>query len=239
MHSTPTSPQGAGITVLARTTTVARLSIGAGALFAVLLGSLHVLEPEYDPTWRFVSEYALGDFGWIMTLAFALLAASIASVAVVCASHAKGIVAYLGILILVVAAVGLMIAAIYPTDPLTAAAGTATLSGKLHVIGASLDYTPLGALLISFALSRKPAWKPVRITLFVTATVTICATIAFIAALPPDYVFGPGIYAGLIGRLLLLSYLGWIFTVCRHAIRLNNIGAEKEVQATRLSKSIT
>jgi hypothetical protein len=25
--------------------------------------------------------------------------------------------------------------------------------------------------------------------------------------------FGPGVYAGLLGRLMLLSYLGWILTV--------------------------
>jgi len=39
----------------------ARISIASGALFVVSLGSLHVLEPEFDPTWRFISEYALGS----------------------------------------------------------------------------------------------------------------------------------------------------------------------------------
>ena len=32
--------------------------------------------------------------------------------------------------------------------------------------------------------------------------------IGFTAALPRDSHFGPGVYTGLIGRLLLLSYLG-------------------------------
>jgi hypothetical protein len=50
-------------------------AIAAGALFGILLLGLHVLEPEYDPTWRFLSEYALGRFGWLMTAAFLAIAA--------------------------------------------------------------------------------------------------------------------------------------------------------------------
>jgi hypothetical protein len=56
----------------------ARLSIASGVLFVLLLGSLHLLEPEFDPTWRFISEYALGNFGWMMRLAFLALATSLA-----------------------------------------------------------------------------------------------------------------------------------------------------------------
>lgn len=222
MTSTMTSSQSAIIAPFARMATAARLSIGAGTLFAVLLTSLHLLEPEYDPTWRFVSEYALGEFGWMMSLAFAALAVSLASVAVVTASQIKGIVGYLGMLILLVAALGLLIAAIYPTDQLTAGA-TATFSGKMHVIGAALDFTPVGALLVSIALVSHPAWKPARRTLFITAVITLGAAVAFIVALPPDSTFGPGVYAGLIGRLSLLSYLGWIFAVDFHAIRCGNL----------------
>jgi hypothetical protein len=44
-------------------TLAARLSIVSEVLFVLLLASLHVLEPEFDPTWRFTSEYALGNFG--------------------------------------------------------------------------------------------------------------------------------------------------------------------------------
>ena len=48
----------------------AKVSLVAGATLTVLLLGLHLVEPEYDPTWRFVSEYALGHAGWMMTLAF-------------------------------------------------------------------------------------------------------------------------------------------------------------------------
>ncbi len=59
----------------------ARLSLVAAALFLVLLAALHLLKPEYGPSWRMISEYAIGQNGWIMTLAFIALAVSYASLA--------------------------------------------------------------------------------------------------------------------------------------------------------------
>lgn len=203
----------------------ARMALIAGGLFAALLGALHVLEPEYDPTWRFISEYALGSYGWMMSLAFASLAVSLASTGLAALPHVRGFVGYLGLFVLAVAIVGICMAALFVTDPVTGAPGTGTESGRLHVIGASLDYTPVAALLISFALKRNRAWHPVRVALFVTAGITIAATVAFMAALPADYQFRPGVYTGLVGRILILSYLGWIFVVATHALRLRKAEA--------------
>jgi hypothetical membrane protein len=39
----------------------------------IVLTTLHILEPEFDPRFRFMSEYALGDYGWLMTTVFAAL----------------------------------------------------------------------------------------------------------------------------------------------------------------------
>jgi catechol 2,3-dioxygenase-like lactoylglutathione lyase family enzyme len=41
----------------------ARLSLTAAALFLVLLAILHVIKPEFDPSWRFISEYSIGNCG--------------------------------------------------------------------------------------------------------------------------------------------------------------------------------
>lgn len=37
----------------------------AAAVNLLVLGLLHVVSPEVDPVTRAVSEYALGDFGWL------------------------------------------------------------------------------------------------------------------------------------------------------------------------------
>jgi len=197
------------------------ISTTCGGAFAILLGALHLIEPEYDPSWRFISEYALGQFGWIMTLAFVAIAANLGGVALVAATQLRGVVGRIGLLIIVIAVVGFVIAAAFKTDPMTIAPGEATFSGKMHVIGASLDFTPLGALLVSVGLSRIAAWRPVQAPLFFAAFVAIGLTALFMVTLPPDGNFGPSVHAGVVGRFLLLSYLGWTFTVAWHAIRLN------------------
>ena len=52
----------------------------AGVLtFLVLLALLHFLKPELDPSWRMISEYEIGEYGWVMTLAFLALSVSYAA----------------------------------------------------------------------------------------------------------------------------------------------------------------
>lgn len=200
----------------------ARTSLAFGALFVILLVSLHWLEPEFDPTWRFVSEYALGKFGWMMPLAFAALAVSLAGVGVTVFSRVRNVVGYIGLLILAVAVIGLLIAAIFKTDPIFTSQNEMTPSGQMHVLGASLDYSPLAFLLLSFSLARHGDWSSVRKWLFLTAILSIALTIGFIFTLPTDGVFGPGVYSGLVGRVLLLSYLGWMATVNLQVLKLRN-----------------
>ena len=48
----------------------ARLAIVLSSIFLVILFLLHFLEPEFNPLWRMISEYELGSYGWMMSLAF-------------------------------------------------------------------------------------------------------------------------------------------------------------------------
>jgi Protein of unknown function (DUF998) len=201
----------------------AMASFGAGCLFAVLLVGLHMVEPEFDPTWRFVSEYALGGAGWMMTVAFLCLAISLLTGAVSVVRHIHTILGYLGLVILAVAALGFLLAAAFQTDPITTATDGSTFAGRMHVLGASLDYSPVGMLLTGWALSRTVGWRSLRRPLMIAASVAFLLMIGFTATLPRDGHFGPGVYTGLIGRLLLLSYLGWTtilsLAVLRHERR--------------------
>jgi len=198
----------------------ARLSVISSLFFVIILGSLHFLEPEFDPTWRFISEYALGNFGWLMHLAFGLLAVSLISAGIVTLSQARNITGYIGLVILGLSAIGIIVAAIFATDPISVSPDDATFSGKIHSIGATLDYTPVAALLISFALARNEAWKVIQVRLFVTAGITIIIMALFILQIPHDGQFGPDVLVGLFGRILIVSYLGWILIVGTHALKL-------------------
>src|SRR5262245_9438419 len=60
--------------------TAARLSLALSVLFLALLAVLHVLEPEFN-SGHLISEYQLGEYGFLMSLAFCLLGASAALLA--------------------------------------------------------------------------------------------------------------------------------------------------------------
>ncbi|WP_188996147.1 DUF998 domain-containing protein [Paenibacillus nasutitermitis] len=201
----------------------ARLSVFSIAFFVIVLGTLHLLEPEFDPTWRFISEYALGSFGWMMHLAFVLLAVSLVSAGVAIFSQVRTLAGYIGLVIFGLSATGVLIAAVFVTDPISVSPDAATFSGKMHSIGATLDYTPVAALLISFALARNEAWRPIRGRLFVTSGIMIVLMALFILQIPGDGQFNPDVLAGLFGRFLVVSYLGWFLSVGFHVIKLRKL----------------
>ncbi|MFE9279480.1 DUF998 domain-containing protein [Paenibacillus glucanolyticus] len=195
-------------------------SIIAGGLFVLLLSSLHLLEPEFDPTWRFISEYALGDFGWMMHLAFGLLALAQISVAITIFPHIRTVTGYIGLVILGISAIGVIIAGIFVTDPITVSPDDATFSGSMHSIGAMLDYTPVAALLISLSLSRLDVWRPMKRVLLTSAIIAIVAMLLFVLQIPQDGQFGPGVLAGMFGRFLILADIAWLTIVGIHATKL-------------------
>jgi hypothetical protein len=96
--------------------TKATLAIGLCVAFLVILSVLHLLEPEFNPP-HLISEYQLGRFGWLMSLAFFCLGA--ASLALFAAAqqgiHTRsGRFGTWGLLIIGVA---YFCAAIFPPDP--------------------------------------------------------------------------------------------------------------------------
>ena len=53
---------------ISRPAVLVSLALSAGALIS--LAGLHVLSPEFDPARRVVSEYALGQYSWVLSLLF-------------------------------------------------------------------------------------------------------------------------------------------------------------------------
>ncbi|HLF87314.1 MAG TPA: hypothetical protein VI451_00075, partial [Anaerolineales bacterium] len=53
-----------------------RLAIATASAVLLLLASLHILSPEFDPSWRMVSEYTNGQYSWVLSLMFVFWAIS-------------------------------------------------------------------------------------------------------------------------------------------------------------------
>jgi hypothetical protein len=206
----------------------ARLGIAAAAAVLLLLAGLHMLSPEFDPSWRVVSEYATGQYGWVLSLMFVSWALSSWALAFAIWPQLKTISGRIGLAFLVAAGVGEAMASVFDiTHPLHSLAALIGIPGLA-----------IAAMLISVSLGRAKAWAPARKSLLWTANLT-WISLALMAASFAILIFTytraggdmsagvittlpPGVIAvvGWANRLLVLVYCAWVMTVAWQAIKL-------------------
>lgn len=152
----PRSKKVSGIDDLAGEKRLSKFSLTASwivfacAAYYVIAGAaLHFLKPEYDPRYRFMSEYAWSPHGWLMTTTFFVLALALFTVAFTLRkldqpSRSTRLVFGL----LVVGAVFICIAGIFRGFP-------------LHDIGSAVGLTSvvMAALVLSWTFRRDQAWR--------------------------------------------------------------------------------
>jgi len=208
----------------------ARLSIAAAAATLLLLASLHVLSPEFDPSWRMVSEYANGHYGWVLSLMFASWAVSSWALAFTIWSQVRTTAGKIGLIFLIVAGVGEAMASVFDINhqPLH------DLAGYI-----SIPSLPIAAMLISVRLSRTRPWSAAKKALLWTANLTWMSVVLFAATFaimivtytqaggkinPEAKVIAlpPGVIAlvGWANRLLIVVYCVWVMTVAWQAIKV-------------------
>jgi hypothetical protein len=211
--------------------TAARLSFATAAAFVVLLALLHLIKPELDPSWHFISEYALGGSGWIMVVAFFSFALSFIALFIAVRSQIWTAAGRIGLALLLVSAAGLILAGIFPTDPITAGPGEMTTTGSLHNLGGTLGIAmPFAAVLVSWGLARNPAWASARRALVLTAGLALVGFFAAFLSLgfmlsQSGGTFGPGVLVGWPNRLEMLAYSLWLLVTAGSAARLSREGA--------------
>ena len=129
--------------------TKATLAIVLCLAFLTILSVLHLLEPDFNPP-HFISEYQLGRFGWLMSLAFFCLGA--ASFALFAAARQKlhTRAGRLGIWGLPVIGVAYFCGGIFPPDPKW------FVGSLLHGIGGLIVIfgSPIVFTLVSMGLVR-------------------------------------------------------------------------------------
>jgi hypothetical protein len=210
--------------------TAARLSFAAAATFLVLLVALHYLKPGLDPSWRMVSEYEIGRYGWVMVVAFLSLASSCVALIAAIKPQIRTTGGRIGLALLLISASGMTVAAIFTSDPITASRSELTTHGNLHGLGALLGIPsfPVAATLISLSLARDQGWSAARRSLLWMAALTWIGLLVFISSvaimLPRGTgEFGPDVLIGWPNRLLVLSYSTWLMIVAWQAIRAGSL----------------
>ena len=193
----------------------ALVSSAATGLFLVILVALHVIRPDLDPSWRFISEYELGPHGWLMHVAFISLAVGTASVALAVVSQAQGIAGYLGIALLLFSATGMTLAGVVAPDS----------NGRIHDIGAMLDLIPFAALLLAWSLSRNETWTSAPVSLWTVAILPMLGLLVFMVSmailLPRNGGRpGPAVLVGWQNRFMIVAQCIWLFYTARRVLRL-------------------
>ena len=186
----------------------ARLTCASAVAFMVLLTTLHVISPEFDPAWRMVSEYALGDYGWILTLMFLSVAASCVALVFAIRSSIQTIGGKIGLGFLIASAIGMTMAAVFDWQH------------DLHAVASLIGVPsfPVAAMLISRDLVRSQTWSSARPLLLWTANLPWITTLLMIATVVVGLSasggqFGPGVLVGWPNRLVLAAYAAWLIAV--------------------------
>ena len=204
----------------------ALLSFAGAATFVVLLAALHLTKPGLDPSWHFISEYAIGDYGWIMVLAFLSLALSYVGLFVAIRPQLRTIAGRIGLALLLVGSLDLAIAAVSTSDPITVSEDAVTTERTLHNFGGTLGIAqPFAAVLVAWKLVRNPAWSSAkRPLLWVTGLAFVAFVVSFVSlgvmVSQSGGEFGPDAPVGSSNRFEIVAYSVWLMVVARQAIRV-------------------
>lgn len=209
----------------------ARFSIIASVLTLLLLAALHILSPEFNPAWRMVSEYANGNYNWVLSLFFALWGISSWLLAYAIWNHVKTKAGRVGLYFLIAAGIGEVMAAFFD------------INHSLHSLASLIGIPSLAiaAMLLSKSLVQEEAWASVKKNLLLTANLTwisiLLMAISFViliatftqsgAEMPTDSTTVTALPAGVIGlvgwanRFLVIVYNAWVIFVAKHLIKIN------------------
>ena len=120
------------------------------AYWTIVVAALHFLEPNYDPRYRFLSEYQWSGHGWLMYTTFFVLAVATLTVALVLRKvHRSALSAREGFGLLVLGAIGICIAGAFRGFP-------------LHDVGGAIGLPSIAKATLFFAWSFRlhADWQP-------------------------------------------------------------------------------
>jgi hypothetical membrane protein len=186
----------------ARIARILQRFVFACAAYYVIVGTaLHILEPERDPRFWFMSGYALGAYGWLMTTTFFVLGLATFVVAVVLREvHQSSRGARIGFGLLAVGALFVCLAGVFKDS-----------MPHLLVSVVALPSIVMAVLLLSWSFRRAAGWRTIyRATLFIAL-----GMLAAFLSMAAD-VGMPGLQQ----RAFLLLFLLWLSIVIHRFVRL-------------------
>ncbi len=178
---------------------------------------LHVLQPELIPTVNAISEYVHGSQGWLMTSTFFILSTGSFAIGilVIKMKPKKTKTIIVGVLFLF-AAVGSVIAGLFPTDPISQDSLTPT--GQIHAWGGIIRFISLAAALplLSSVIKKKERWKKHGRVLTYLSVFFVISFIGTMFILAPLNLFGLG------QRIFIITSLVWMAILSLSLIQVDS-----------------
>ena len=203
-----------------------RIAAGLSVAFLGFLLLLHILEPEFDPSWRMISEYELGRYGWLMSLAFICWSGSVLALIVALRPSLQTIAGKVGFWWFLVIAVAQFGGGVFITDAITDTIKSTT--GNLHTLcGVIVILTfPIAATLVAGSLARNREWKDARRGMRWLTLLVWLSLIAYFGSIivsnlanPTAGRVGPHVLQGWPNRAMVIVYSIWLIYVAMRAAR--------------------
>lgn len=203
--------------------TWALFSMLSGILSLLCLVTLHFVSREFQPSWRMISEYAMGKHKGFVTAFFYFWGASALLLCPVLWNELTTGWSHFGIILLAISGIGAIMGGLFD------------VKHKLHglAFGLGVPTAPAAALLIAYALAKQELWEdsypllfyishPLWISLVLMAVAMVVMMTGFKKAgipmepnapVPEKVPDGVIALAGYANRLLVFCYVFWIIFV--------------------------
>ena len=187
------------------------------AYYVGAIALLHVLRTDYDPGYRYLSEYVVGRYGALMTSTFFVLSVGSLALSFGLWRSVSSKLRFLpGLLLWLTWACAVFLAGIYPGD---LQGLPQTRIGQIHDQMGMIAFpsATLALPLISLPLRWEQRWRSVwRVTVLLSLAVVVCFLML-------DRLGGMGL-GGLDQRVFLAGTLTWMFILGRKLLTLETSG---------------
>jgi hypothetical protein len=222
--------------------TAARISFGFAIAFVAILAALHVLEPDFNVGGHLISEYELGRYGWLMSLAFFCLGGASLSLWYAIKPDLVTVGGRVGKWGLLLTAIAYFGAGLFypdtstglglPEDPtmVNRQAVAPTLSASLHGLFGVIVIvsSPIVFSLLYRSLRKNPQWglqlRGVRwaTVLAWVGLLSLPVSLTLYYALQRPGGFDYRVIVSVFNRFMILTYAAWLAVVAQRRMQRAN-----------------
>ena len=186
-------------------------SIGAAAVLflGLALIAMHAIQPGLNPATHYVSEYAHGQFGWLVMVAYIAAGAGVLSIAWSAGTKLSGKRSVALALCLALVGVGLIATGVTRID-LPAADGSvaSTASGMAHELAGYVVFLGMlpGAVLVAATFRRDPRLSSAALLAWIFAGSIVVTFVIAVMSQSVDLI-------GVGQRIFLTTWVAWLIFV--------------------------